>query len=140
LLPSTTAALKCQTRPTPPLSPSPPPLNHTIIRPKAAKDKRGRQAGGGGSGGGGSQAVHRTLITANTSLGQHFLKNPMVVQGIVEKAALRPTDVVLEVGPGTGNLTVKLLERAKKVRTRVRGRGKRAGVVSYGAPVCSLSR
>ena len=32
------------------------------------------------------------------------------------KAALRPTDVVLEVGPGTGNLTVKLLEQCKKVR------------------------
>jgi len=59
--------------------------------------------------------VHRTLITANTSLGQHFLKNPMVVQGIVDKAAIRSTDVVMEVGPGTGNLTVKLLERAKKV-------------------------
>lgn len=31
------------------------------------------------------------------------------------QAALRPTDVVLEVGPGTGNMTVKLLEKAKKV-------------------------
>ncbi|NXX59981.1 DIM1 transferase, partial [Scopus umbretta] len=30
-------------------------------------------------------------------------------------AALRRTDVVLEVGPGTGNLTVKLLEKVKKV-------------------------
>ncbi|GFO09969.1 rRNA adenine n(6)-methyltransferase, partial [Plakobranchus ocellatus] len=30
-------------------------------------------------------------------------------------AALRPTDVVLEVGPGTGNMTVKLLEKVKKV-------------------------
>eukprot|EP00624_Nannochloropsis_granulata_P001369 evm.model.NODE_16645_length_15759_cov_30.505997.3 len=39
----------------------------------------------------------------------------MVVQGIVDKAAIRSTDVVMEVGPGTGNLTVKLLERAKKV-------------------------
>lgn len=34
---------------------------------------------------------------------------------MVEKAALRPTDVVLEVGPGTGNMTVKLLDKAKKV-------------------------
>ena len=31
------------------------------------------------------------------------------------QAALRPTDVVLEVGPGTGNMTVKLLEKTKKV-------------------------
>ena len=31
------------------------------------------------------------------------------------QAALRPTDVVLEVGPGTGNMTVKLLEACQKV-------------------------
>ena len=31
------------------------------------------------------------------------------------QAALRSTDVVLEVGPGTGNMTVKLLEHCKKV-------------------------
>jgi len=43
------------------------------------------------------------------------LKNPLVIQGIVEKSAIRPTDVVLEVGPGTGNMTVKMLEKAKKV-------------------------
>jgi 18S rRNA (adenine1779-N6/adenine1780-N6)-dimethyltransferase len=38
-----------------------------------------------------------------------------VVQAIVDKAGVKPTDVVLEIGPGTGNLTMKLLERAKKV-------------------------
>ncbi|KAJ3042537.1 dimethyladenosine transferase [Rhizophlyctis rosea] len=47
-------------------------------------------------------------------LGQHILKNPLVASGIVDKAALKPTDTVLEVGPGTGNLTVKILEKAKK--------------------------
>ncbi len=49
------------------------------------------------------------------SKGQHILKNPLVVQSIVEKAGIKSTDVVLEVGPGTGNLTMKLLERAKRV-------------------------
>lgn len=34
---------------------------------------------------------------------------------MIEKSALRPTDVVLEIGPGTGNMTVKILEKAKKV-------------------------
>lgn len=33
----------------------------------------------------------------------------------MEKAALRNTDTVLEIGPGTGNLTVKMLDRVKKV-------------------------
>lgn len=47
--------------------------------------------------------------------GQHILKNPLITQSIVDKAGLRPTDVVLEVGPGTGNLTNKLLAKAKTV-------------------------
>ena len=33
----------------------------------------------------------------------------------MDKANLKPTDKVLEVGPGTGNLTVKILEKAKHV-------------------------
>ncbi|GJQ14951.1 hypothetical protein GpartN1_g6742.t1 [Galdieria partita] len=47
--------------------------------------------------------------------GQHILKNPLVVNSILEKAALKPTDIVLEIGPGTGNMTVKLLQLVKKV-------------------------
>lgn len=54
-------------------------------------------------------------IMFNTGIGQHILKNPLIVNSIIDKAVLRPTDVVLEVGPGTGNMTVKLLEKAKKV-------------------------
>ncbi|RUS73080.1 hypothetical protein EGW08_019161 [Elysia chlorotica] len=54
-------------------------------------------------------------ITFRTEIGQHILKNPAIVTNMVEKAALRPTDVVLEVGPGTGNMTIKLLEKVKKV-------------------------
>jgi 18S rRNA (adenine1779-N6/adenine1780-N6)-dimethyltransferase len=38
-----------------------------------------------------------------------------VADAIVQKALLRPTDVVLEIGPGTGNITVRLLEQARKV-------------------------
>lgn len=47
--------------------------------------------------------------------GQHILKNPLIVQGMVDKSGLLPTDTVLEIGPGTGNLTIKLLERVKTV-------------------------
>lgn len=51
----------------------------------------------------------------NKTIGQHILKNPTIVNQIVDSAAIKPTDIVLEIGPGTGNLTVKLLERAKYV-------------------------
>ncbi|KAI0708087.1 rRNA adenine dimethylase [Cerioporus squamosus] len=52
----------------------------------------------------------RTPIFKTERFGQHILKNadsPI--------ASLRPTDRVLEVGPGTGNLTVRTLEKAKHV-------------------------
>lgn len=54
-------------------------------------------------------------IPFHKSKGQHILKNPMLVDSIVQKAGLKPTDVILEIGPGTGNLTKKLLEAGKKV-------------------------
>lgn len=55
------------------------------------------------------------VFTMNKGFGQHILKNPLVAQGIVDKAEIKPSDVVLEVGPGTGNLTVRILEKARKV-------------------------
>jgi len=69
------------------------------------------------SSGGSAEGGHtvRTLLAPNTSIGQHFLKNPAVVDAIINKSGIRPTDIVLEVGPGTGNLTVRLLPQAKKV-------------------------
>ncbi|KAG1816330.1 S-adenosyl-L-methionine-dependent methyltransferase [Suillus subaureus] len=57
----------------------------------------------------------RNPIFNTERFGQHILKNPQIAQTIVDKANLRPTDKVLEVGPGTGNLTVKILEKAKNV-------------------------
>lgn len=56
-----------------------------------------------------------SVFKFNTDLGQHILKNPLVAQGIVDKANIKPSDIVLEVGPGTGNLTVRILEQARKV-------------------------
>ncbi|KAL9017306.1 MAG: hypothetical protein Q9185_005363 [Variospora sp. 1 TL-2023] len=55
------------------------------------------------------------IFKMNTDIGQHVLKNPGVAQAIVDKADLKQSDIVLEVGPGSGNLTVKILEKAKKV-------------------------
>lgn len=57
----------------------------------------------------------KTPFAKNTSLGQHLLKNPGVVTKIIEAAKIQPSDVVLEIGPGTGNLTVKLCELGRKI-------------------------
>ncbi|KAI9769523.1 MAG: Dimethyladenosine transferase [Geoglossum simile] len=62
-----------------------------------------------------AMAPKNNIFKMNTDLGQHILKNPGVAQAIVDKADLKQSDTVLEVGPGTGNLTVKILEKAKRV-------------------------
>ncbi|XP_075146110.1 putative dimethyladenosine transferase [Haematobia irritans] len=59
--------------------------------------------------------VQKQGIVFNKDFGQHILKNPLVITSMLEKAALRSTDTVLEIGPGTGNMTVRMLERCKKV-------------------------
>jgi 18S rRNA (adenine1779-N6/adenine1780-N6)-dimethyltransferase len=41
--------------------------------------------------------------------GQHLLTNPRVLDAIVRRAAISSGDAILEVGPGTGNLTARLL-------------------------------
>ena len=42
-------------------------------------------------------------------LGQNFVHDPNTVRRIVRAAGLGPDDVVLEVGPGLGSLTLALL-------------------------------
>jgi 16S rRNA (adenine1518-N6/adenine1519-N6)-dimethyltransferase len=54
-------------------------------------------------------------IFAKKSLGQNFLKNEGVLQKITEAGEISANDIVLEVGPGEGALTVKLLEKSGKV-------------------------
>ncbi|ODN02779.1 putative dimethyladenosine transferase [Orchesella cincta] len=54
----------------------------------------------------------QSMRLEHAKFGQHLLKNPLIVDGMVDRAALRSSDTV---GPGTGNLTIKLLPKAKKV-------------------------
>jgi len=48
-------------------------------------------------------------------LGQNFLIDKYVLEKIIESAGLKPTDSVLEVGPGIGTLTQKLAENGGKI-------------------------
>ncbi|KAG9140140.1 hypothetical protein Leryth_015766 [Lithospermum erythrorhizon] len=75
---------------------------------KMRKEKPQRGGGGGG-------AHYQGGITFHKSKGQHILKNPLLVDSIIQKSGIKSTDVVLEIGPGTGNLTKKLLEAGKSV-------------------------
>ena len=58
--------------------------------------------------------LNRYKISANKSLGQNFLINDSVVEKIVESADVKSDDLVIEIGPGLGNLTEFLLEKEVK--------------------------
>ena len=69
-----------------------------------------------------SNPVQRTSFLMNKTRGQHFLENPNIIRQIVEKAHVRSTDVLLEIGPGNGNMTQLMLEQASKVAIGLRRR------------------
>ena len=80
---------------------------------KVKKEKRSIL---GSENGGLSQDYQKhNIFQMNKSYGQHILANPLIVNSLVDKSDVKPSDVVLEVGPGTGNLTMKILEAARKV-------------------------
>ncbi|KAI3431112.1 uncharacterized protein J3R85_008039 [Psidium guajava] len=62
-----------------------------------------------------ASAPYQGGISFHKSKGQHILNNPVVVDSIVQKSRIKTTDVILEIGPGTGNLTKKLLDAGKSV-------------------------
>ena len=49
------------------------------------------------------------------SLGQHWLKDRLILEAIADFADIQPTDTVLEIGAGLGTLTSVLLDRADRV-------------------------
>ncbi len=57
----------------------------------------------------------RLAVRPTKRLGQNFVIDHGTVRRIVTLAGLRPEDVVLEVGPGFGSLTLPLLEAAHRV-------------------------
>ena len=59
--------------------------------------------------------MHKFNIQANKNLGQNFLVDENVVNTIIQKADIQKEDLVIEIGPGLGTLTLPLLEKAGKV-------------------------
>ena len=55
------------------------------------------------------------MTTPKKSLGQHWLFDSKSLGAVCDAADIKPTDTVLEIGPGLGPLTVELTQRAKQV-------------------------
>ncbi len=54
-------------------------------------------------------------VSPKKSLGQNFVQDPSALDPIIAAAELSPDDTVLEIGAGTGALTERLAERARRV-------------------------
>jgi len=60
-------------------------------------------------------AVISSKARARKALGQHFLIDDSILNRIAAAAELTPEDVVVEVGPGLGSLTRRLVQQAGRV-------------------------
>jgi len=85
------------------------------VRRTIKKSKPGDSKGGDSKGKGKGHNVSASMIPTNKKFGQHLLKNPGIIDKIVSACDLKPSDTCFEIGPGTGALTMKLLETTKKV-------------------------
>ena len=61
------------------------------------------------------RGLRSARVAMRRKFGQHLLKNVDVVKAIVASADIGPEDHVLEIGPGTGNMTTHMLQQAKHV-------------------------
>ena len=61
------------------------------------------------------ETLERFGLATKYRLGQNFLVQDHVIEKIVQLAEIQPTDVIVEVGPGLGTLTVALLDHARAV-------------------------
>ncbi|MEZ4768093.1 MAG: rRNA adenine N-6-methyltransferase family protein [Caldilineales bacterium] len=61
------------------------------------------------------EVLRRHGLRLKKGLGQNFLADPVHLDRIVAAAELAPEDVVLEIGPGAGTLTLRLAQQAGRV-------------------------
>ena len=58
------------------------------------------------------ETLERFGLATKYRLGQNFLVQDHIIEKIIQLAEVQPTDIVVEVGPGLGTLTVALLDNA----------------------------
>jgi 16S rRNA (adenine1518-N6/adenine1519-N6)-dimethyltransferase len=61
------------------------------------------------------QLAEKLDIRPTKKLGQNFVIDPNTIRKIIGKANLKADDVVVEIGPGLGSLTLGLFEEVQKV-------------------------
>ncbi len=61
------------------------------------------------------RALEELNLRPSRALGQHFLIDGNILDIIVREADVRPDETVIEIGPGLGALTGRLVERAARV-------------------------
>lgn len=54
-------------------------------------------------------------LNPKKSLGQNFMHDPNTIEKIVTTAEIMPEDTIIEIGPGTGELTARLADYARHV-------------------------
>lgn len=59
--------------------------------------------------------LNQLNITPNKKLGQNFLVDPLLTKKIISISELNDKDIILEIGPGLGALTEKLVKIVKKI-------------------------
>lgn len=59
--------------------------------------------------------LHKYKIQANKSLGQNFLVNDNVIDEIIRSSNIDKQDLIIEIGPGLGVLTNRLLQESNNV-------------------------
>ena len=59
--------------------------------------------------------IRKYKIRPNKRLGQNFLISKTILREIIKATNLKPSDIVLEIGPGLGILTRELAKKVKKV-------------------------
>lgn len=59
--------------------------------------------------------LNKLGVSPDRRLGQNFLIDNNIIKKIITKSELLKDDIILEIGPGLGALTEKLVEKVKKV-------------------------